>query len=103
MAKFIMSYFHSGKTHANAEEGAAQMERYMNWMMQHQDALIEPQNPLKNRRLITEDGIQEGGKCGSMMGYSIIEAADIEAAQKIAQSCPFLEMGDIELAEIIQV
>jgi hypothetical protein len=65
--------------------------------------LIEPQNPLKNKRYITSDGITEGGKDGSMMGYSIIEAANIDAAQAIVQTCPFLEMGDVELAELIQM
>ncbi len=103
MPKFIMAYYHSGKTPASPEEGAAQMERYMNWMMAHQDALIEPQNPLKNKKYITSDGINDGGKDGSMMGYTIIQAADISAAQEIAQTCPFLDMGDIELAELIQM
>ncbi|NBR35581.1 MAG: hypothetical protein EBT90_13150 [Rhodobacteraceae bacterium] len=37
------------------------------------------------------------------MGYTIIQAADISAAQEIAQTCPFLDMGDIELAELIQM
>ena len=103
MAKFIMAYYHSGKTPATPEQGAAQMERYMTWMMEHQAALIEPQNPLKNKRYITSDGVTEGGKDGSMMGYSIIEAANIDAAQAIVQTCAFLEMGDVELAELIQM
>ena len=103
MPRFIMSYHHSGKSPATPKEGAAQMERYMAWMKQYATALIEPQNPLKNKHLITENETIEGGKAGSMMGYSILTAESIDHALTIVQECPFLEMGDIELAEIIDM
>lgn len=103
MPRFIMSYHHSGKTPATPKEGEAQMERYMAWMKQHATALVEPQNPLKNKHLVTETQTIEGGKAGSMMGYSILTADSIDHALTIVQACPFLEMGDIELAEIIDM
>ena len=65
--------------------------------------VTEPQNPLKNKHLVTENGSTQGGKDGSMMGYSILTADSIDHALTIVQECPFLEMGDIELAEIIDM
>jgi hypothetical protein len=103
MPRFILSYHHSGKRPANPDQGADQMNRYMAWMKQHAAALTEPQNPLKNKYLVTENGSTEGGKDGSMMGYSILTADSIDHALAIVQECPFLEMGDIELAEIIDM
>ena len=79
------------------------MARYQEWMMKHQDALVEPENPLVNKRLITENGVAERGKPGSMMGYGIIQADSIEAAEAIAKTNPFLAMGDIELAQIMEM
>ena len=79
------------------------MARYQEWMMKHQDALVEPENPLMNKRLITENGVADGGKQGSMMDYGIIQADSMETAEAIAKTNPFLAMGDIELAQIMEM
>ena len=103
MPKFIMSYYMGTNPPFSPEEGAEHMARYQEWMMKHQDALIEPENPLMNKRLITENGVADGGKPGSMMGYGIIQADSMEAAEVIAKTNPFLAMGDIELAQIMEM
>ena len=103
MPKYIMSYYIGPNPPSSPEKGAENMARYQEWMMAHQDALIEPENPLTNKRLITENGVVEGGKPGSMMGYSIIQADSLEAAEAIAKTNPFLAMGDIELAQIMEM
>ena len=71
MPKFIMSYYMGTNPPFSPEEGAEHMARYQEWIMEHQDALIEPENPLMNKRLITENGVADGGKQGSMMGYGL--------------------------------
>ena len=103
MPKFIMSYYMGTNPPSSPEEGAEHMARYQQWMIEHQDALVAPENPLINKRLITENGVTDGGKPGSMMGYGIIQADSIEAAEAIAKTNPFLAMGDIELAEIMEM
>lgn len=103
MPKFIMAYYMGPNPPSTSEEGAEYMARYQQWMMAHQDALVEPQNPLMNKRLITGNGVADGGKPGSMMGYGIIKADSIEAAEAIAKTNPFLAMGDIELAQIMEM
>ena len=103
MPKFIMSYYMGTNPPFSPEEGAEHMARYQEWMMKHQDALIEPENPLMNKRLITENGVADGGKPGSMMGYGIIQAESMEAPESIAKTNPFLAMGDIELAQIMEM
>ena len=88
---------------SSPEEGAERMARNQELMMKHRDAFVEPENPLLNKRLITENGVAEGGKPGSMMGYGIIQDDSIEAAEAIAKTNPFLAMGDIELAQIMEM
>jgi hypothetical protein len=83
MAQFIFTYV-GGSQPATPEEGKAHMAKYMAWMGTL-DA-VTPQQPLKNTTTLGTKEIVP------MMGYSIINAADIEAAKSIAASCPFLDM-----------
>jgi len=43
MPKFIMAYYMGPNPPSTSEEGAENMARYHQWMMAHQDALVEPQ------------------------------------------------------------
>lgn len=85
MAQFILTYV-GGSQPATPEEGKAHMERYMAWIGTL-DA-VNPQQPLKNTTVLGTKEIVP------MMGYSIINADDIEAAKTIAAACPFLEMDN---------
>jgi hypothetical protein len=38
-----------------------------------------------------------------LTGFSIVSADNIDAALKIAQRCPFLDIGTIELAEVMEI
>ena len=87
MAQFILTY-HGGSRPASEEEGKAHMERYMAWIG-GLDA-ITPQQPLKNTQMLGD--APEGHV--PMMGFTIINAADIGAAREIAKACPFLEMDN---------
>ena len=60
------------------------------------DAVV-PQQPLKGSEVLGTKEIT------TMMGYSIINAADMDAARAIAQSCPFLDMDDsaMQLSELM--
>ncbi|MDB4111848.1 YciI family protein [Yoonia sp.] len=94
MPQFIMTY-HGGSKPATPEEGQAHMQRYMEWIG-GLDAIV-PQQPLKGSEVLGSKEIT------TMMGYSIINAPDMDAARAIAQSCPFLDMDDsaMQLSELM--
>ena len=94
MPQFIMTY-HGGSKPKTPEEGQAHMQRYMEWIG-GLDAVV-PQQPLKGSEVLGTKEIT------TMMGYSIINAADMDAARAIAQSCPFLDMDDsaMQLSELM--
>ena len=85
MPQFIMTY-HGGSHPKTPEEGQAHMKRYMEWIA-GLDAIV-PQQPLKGTEVLGSKEIT------TMMGYSVINAADMDAARAIAQSCPFLDMDN---------
>jgi hypothetical protein len=56
---------------------------------------VSPANPLKNTSTVNPDGTVTGGGKTSMSGYTIIEAASMDAALENAKACPFLELGGV--------
>jgi len=89
--------YHGGSKPATPEEGQAHMQRYMEWIG-GLDAVV-PQQPLKGSEVLGSREIT------TMMGYSIINAPDMDAARVIAQSCPFLDMDDsaMQLSELMMM
>ena len=87
MAQFILTY-HGGGQPATPEEGKAHMARYMEWI-KNLDA-VTPQQPLKGTQMI---GTAPDGHV-PMMGYTIINAADMDAAMAAAKTCPFHDMDN---------
>lgn len=94
MPQFIMTY-HGGSQPKTPEEGKAHMDRYMQWIGSL-DAVV-PQQPLRGTQVLGDAQITP------MMGYTIINATDMDAAKAIAEACPFLEMDGaaMQLSELI--
>lgn len=103
MAQFVMVYL-GGNPPSTPEEGKAHFERYKRWLGSLGDAAVSPANPLRGTRTVATDGtISEGGASG-MSGYTIVEAASMEAALEMAKSCPFLDVGgSLEVSELMQM
>lgn len=95
MPQFILTY-HGGSQPTTPEEGKAHMARYMEWMGGLD--MVVGQQPLKNTTILGADQIGT-----PMMGYSILNAADIEEARAIAEKSPFLEMENatMQVSELI--
>ena len=96
MPQFIMTY-HGGSQPKSPEEGKAHMDRYMQWIG-GLDAVV-PQQPLKGTEVLGDKNIT------TMMGYTIINAADMDAARDIAKACPFLDTDNsaMQLSELAQM
>ena len=103
MTQFVFVYL-GGTQPSNPEEANNHFMKYMEWLSSLGDAVVSPTIPLKDTHTVGPDGkAREGGSC-AMSGFSIIEAESIEAALKIAQDCPFLEIGgSLEVSEMMEV
>ena len=86
-------------------EGKQVMAAWMKWMETHGPAVVDGGNPVGRAVTIATNGaVSEGAGANPVSGYSIIKAADMDAALTIAKSCPILGAGkgSIELCETFE-
>ncbi|MGI9200249.1 MAG: hypothetical protein ACR2QL_04270 [Woeseiaceae bacterium] len=103
MPNYIFAYHSNGIMPKSPEEGAAHMERYKAWLDGMGDAVVNPGTPLKDSKTVSADGVEDGGGPNPIMGFTEVVANDIDDAVKMAQESPFLEMGTIEVAQIVKM
>ena len=101
MPKYVIAYL-GGKQVANPEARAAQMAKWKTWVEGLGNRMVNPGTPLGQGKLVSADGVSERGP-NHLTGFSIVLADNIDAALGIAQSCPFLEIGTIEIAEAMEM
>ncbi|MGH3459575.1 YciI family protein [Aeromicrobium sp.] len=94
MTKFVFVY-HAPQTPAEAtpptaEEGQAVMEKWMAWAGEVGDRMVDFGTPLAGGVRVTPGGTSECDR--QVPGYSIIEAADMDAALTLAGNHPHLDM-----------
>jgi hypothetical protein len=103
MQQYVLTYL-GGNQPSTPEEGQQHFARYMDWLASLGDSAISPANPLSNTHTVGPDGSVSSGGTTSMSGFTIIEAASMDAALVAAQSCPFLEIGgSLEVSELMQM
>lgn len=105
MSKFILLYRGPATPMENMseEEGKAQMEAWGAWMGRVGSALTDMGNPFGARTAVADDGTSP--EPGDLNGYSVVEAADIEAARALCDNHPFLSEGkgrfSVEVFELV--
>lgn len=68
-----------------------------------QCALVDPGDPAGPSKTLTSKGVEDNGGANQISGYSLVNAADIDAAIEMAKGCPILKSGSIEVAEAIEI
>ncbi|WP_372735285.1 YciI family protein [Nocardioides sp.] len=94
MSKFVFIY-HAPMTPAEAtppspEEMEAVMGQWMAWAGKVGENMVDFGTPLAGGVRVTSDGTSPSAR--EVSGYSIIEAADLEAALELAKDHPHLNM-----------
>jgi hypothetical protein len=80
---------------------AAALEAWGAWYTSIGAGVIDPGNPVGSARSVARDGtVSDGGGVDPVSGYTLIEAADMDAAVEVASRNPLLAGGGrIEVAE----
>ena len=104
MPKFLFVY-HGGKRPESDAEMQKVMAEWGKWMTDNGPALVDPGNPVGMSKTVSPSGIADNGGANPASGYTIVEAADLDAACRMAQSNPMVAGGDgsVEVAEIHQM
>ncbi len=71
----------------------------MKWMQDSGEDIVNFGTPFKGATMVSADGAT---RAGGLSGYSVVKAADMAAALTIAKACPHLEMGEVEVAELMK-
>jgi hypothetical protein len=105
MAKFI--YLYRGPATPTAEvtpeQGAARMAAFGAWMEKVGTALVDVGSPFGSSVSVRDDGTQ--GPAGDLIGYTIVEADDLDGAKAFTDGLPFLSNSDgtcaVEIFELL--
>ncbi len=102
MPDFIFAY-HGGKKPETPEQGAELMARWNAWIEDLGDAMVNPGTPVGMSKTVSAEGVADDGGPNPLAGFSVVRADSMEAVLEMAKSCPFIEMGTIEVAEMLEM
>ena len=89
MAKFM--YLYRGpapSTDMTAEQDAERMAAFGAWMDKVGTALVDVGSPFGSKAALRDDGTEAAA--GDLIGYTIVEADDLDAAKALTDGLPFL-------------
>jgi len=98
MANYVLTYY-AEPTFASAEEGAAYQAKWRAWVADIGDAFVNPGTPFSRTMRVSPAGVAETDGAHRLTGFSILAAESLDAAVAVAQRCPHLEHGTIDVAE----
>ena len=107
MTKFIMLYKGEATDMSDMteEQGKEIMAKWGAWMEGVGGALSDIGSPMGPGASVVDDGTT--GAAVALSGYSIVEAADMEAAKKLTDGHPYLSEGkgdfSVEVYELLPV
>jgi hypothetical protein len=104
MPKYVLAYHGGGAPDSEADQ-AEVMAAWGAWFGSLGDAVVDGGNPTGASKTLAADGsTTDGGGANPVTGYSLINAADLEAAVSLVKGCPiFAGGGTIEVAEAIDM
>ncbi len=102
MAEFLFVYL-GGKAPETEEEGAKEMQKWMEYFETHGAKFRDPGNPVKQSYSVDSQGTREGS-ANPVMGYGIVKADSLDEALEIATANPHIDAGGtVEVAEIFEI
>lgn len=103
MPNYMLAYYDGGKAPESPEAGAKGRAKFQSWVMGLGDAVVNPGTPLGMSKTVGASGAVREGGANRLTGFSIVKANSLDAAVEMARGCPFLEMGAIEVAEVMEM
>ncbi len=104
MQDFMLAY-HGGKIPETPEEGARTMAAWQAWYEEIGENVVHPGNPVGQSMTVSADGVADNGGANPLSGFTIIRAADIDAACAVAAKNPMVVdgSGSAEVAPLIEM
>jgi hypothetical protein len=96
-SEIMPSYLFVYRSAQEYQPDADALAAWQSWFAELSDSIVDPGNPVFGNRLaIGHDGCET-----VIRGYSVVSAANVDAAAQLAQGCPLLQRGGgVEIAEL---
>lgn len=100
MRSYILAYYGEPKFDGT-EQAAAQKAKWEAWVGGLGGAVVDPGTPLGKAKSVSTGGVRDGVR--RLLGFSIVKAESLDAAVGMAKTCPYLEQGTIDVAELMRM
>ena len=91
MAKYLFVYY-GGKIETDPNLAKKSMENWLKWFKGLGMAMIDAGAPTMPGKTVSSTGVRNVG-AKPVTGYSILQAESMDAAVKIAKTCPIIPDG----------
>ena len=100
-----MFVYHGGKKPDSPEEGEKVMAEWGAWYEGMGKAVLHGGGPAGMSKTVSSSGVADDGGANPVSGFTLVEAADQDAACEMAKGCPMVKdsSGSVEVAELIQM
>ena len=99
---FFLFAYHSGEIPESPEEGAKRMAKFESWVGGLGDAVVNAGHPLGKSKTVSTSGVSDDGGSNPLVGFSIVKADSMDAALEMAKGYPHLEIGTVEVVEMLE-
>ena len=105
MANYLFIYHGGGGMPESKEDGEKMMAHWMSWFGEMGDAVVDGGNPVGMSKTVSAKETVDNGGANPTTGYTVVKAASIEAACKLAKGCPMVVngTGSVEVAPIVEM
>ena len=104
MPNYLVTY-HGGEGPPSTPEAQQQVHAAFGaWVASVGDAMVDPGAPLGATRSVSADGSKDGPANGVIGGYTLLRAADLDAAVELVSTHPFISRGGtLQVSEAITI
>ena len=102
MSEYVFTYYGEPKVES-PEEGTTYQAKWRAWAGGISDAFVIPGIPFGMPKTVSSAGVSDGGGSNRVTGFSVVKADSLDAALAMAQRCPHLEHGTIDVAEAMEM
>ena len=104
MPDFIFAY-HGGKAPESEAEGQKVMAEWNAWYQSMGDAVKHGGGPCGQSQTVSSGGVAGDGGANPLSGFTLVSAANQDAAAEMAKGCPMVGdgSGSVEVCEVLQM
>jgi len=94
MARFLVTYY-AGDMPSDPASVADARAAFRRWASRAGPALADLGEPVRSATTVSDQGARDGATGEPLMGWSVIEALDGEAAVRLMRDHPFISRGGV--------